>query len=145
LPRKATKNNPPPAGRRFLYWIAEAATAARVDAGASPERVADLIGVGSPTVKRFEKAQNWPADPDRVMAAYAAVAGLGDARQLYQRALDLWYEHGSRPLLSAKDDTGALTAGQKFEREIASRRAQPREPAAPAESSTGARKRRASR
>jgi transcriptional regulator with XRE-family HTH domain len=143
LPRKATNNAPPPAGQRFLYWIAEAALAARTSANASAERVADLIGVGSPTVKRFEQAKHWPADPDRVMAAYAEVAGLDDARQLYQRALDLWYEHGSRPLLSAKDDDG-LTTGQKFEREIGGRRAQPRAPAEPDESSTRAPRRRAS-
>jgi hypothetical protein len=144
LPRKPTNTNPPPNGRRFLYWIAEAALAVRAEAHASPERVADLIGVGSPTVKRFEKAQNWPADPDRVMAAYAEVGGLEDPREIYQRALDLWHKHGSKPLLSAKDDDGALTPGQRFEQEISARRARPRGPAESEETTSATRKRRAS-
>jgi hypothetical protein len=133
----------PPAGQRFLYWLAHAATQARERVDVRAETIASMLDMSVESVRRFETAKHFPNDPDRMIAAYAAVAGLDDPREIYQQALNLWYAHGSMPLLGAKND-GALTAGQKFEREIASRRAQPRAPAAPEESSTAARKRRAS-
>jgi hypothetical protein len=95
---------PAPAGQRFLYWLAVAATEIRVQAGWSYEDVASLLQIGKEKVTRFEKAKHWPRDIDRTMAGYAHIGGLEDPRAIYQRALDLWHEHGSKPLLSAKND-----------------------------------------
>jgi hypothetical protein len=93
-----------PAGQRFLYWLAEAAKQLREHAGVRPETVASIMDVGIHRIDRFEKAENWPRDAERLLAAYAQAVGIPDARDIYQRALDLWYEHGTSPLLSAKDD-----------------------------------------
>jgi hypothetical protein len=95
----------PPAGQRFLYWLAEAAKQVREHAGVRPETVASILDVGIHRIDRFEKAENWPRDAEQLLAAYAAATGLEDARDIYQRALDLWYEHGTAPLLSAKEDS----------------------------------------
>jgi hypothetical protein len=93
-----------PAGQRFLYWLAEAAKRLREEAGVRPETVASIMDVGIHRIDRFEKAENWPRDPDRLMAAYATATGLQDPREIYQRALELWHAHGTAPLLSAKGD-----------------------------------------
>jgi hypothetical protein len=98
-----------PAGQRYLYWLAEAAKQLREHAGVRPETVASIMDVGIHRIDRFEKAENWPRDAERLLAAYAQCVGLDDARDIYQRALDLWYEHGTAPLLSAKGD--ATTPG----------------------------------
>jgi hypothetical protein len=93
-----------PAGQRFLYWLAEAAKDLREQAGVRPETVASIMDVGIHRIDRFEKAENWPRDPDRLLAAYATATGLEDPREIYQRALNLWHAHGTAPLLSAKGD-----------------------------------------
>lgn len=142
MPRPRTETPPP--GQRLLYWLAEAATKVRTDAGASPEHIAALLGVGAETIKRFERAKHWPSDPDRLVAAYAVIGGLQDAREIYQQALDLWYEHGTKPLVGRADDTGPLTAGQRFEQQIAgARRARPRDTPAREGTTSAAQRRKA--
>lgn len=121
MPRPPRIENAPP-GQRLLYWLAEAAKQVRIDADASPERVADVLGRDGATIKRFEKAKHWPADADQLVAAYAQVGGLADAREIYQRALDLWYEHGTAPLISAKSDGATRPSGAQGLPEL---RAQP--------------------
>lgn len=74
----------------FLHWIARAAKEARVTAGASEERVADLAGLRAVTIARFENAKHWPHDVDALMHAYAEAAGIADWRDIYDRALELW-------------------------------------------------------
>ena len=106
-----TQEGPTPAGQRFLYWLAEAAKQLREHAGVRPETVASIMDVGIHRIDRFEKAENWPRDAERLLAAYAQAVNLEDARDIYQRALDLWYEHGTAPLLGAKDDVTRRDGG----------------------------------
>lgn len=134
-----TPRNPTPPGQRLLYWLAAAAREARTQAGVSEERIADRLNVRAVTITRFEKAAHWPSDVDRFMAGYAESAGIDDPRDIYHRALELWHQHGTAPHL--RDNNGALTAGQQFEREISARRGRPRAPSEPEEKTSEARKR----
>jgi hypothetical protein len=129
-----------PAGQRYLYWLAEAAKQLREHAGVRPETVASIMDVGIHRIDRFEKAENWPRDAERLLAAYAQVVGLDDARDIYQRALDLWYEHGTAPLLSAKDDPATRRAGAQADLPPLRARAEPLPPLRPSRTEPRARK-----
>jgi hypothetical protein len=96
-----------PAGQTFLFWLATAAVEAREAAGEDPETIAYVLRVRAETVRRFEKAEHWPREPERMMAAYAAVARITDPRDLYDRAMSLWREHGSSPSLDDGEDEEA--------------------------------------
>lgn len=98
-------------GERFLYWLAQAATEVREAAGTSPETLAAMLGVRVETVRRFENAQHWPRDAERLIAAYAIVGELKDPRVIYQRALDLWHKYGTRPLLGPERDDEISRSG----------------------------------
>lgn len=105
-----------PAGQRFAHWLGKAAKKTRDDADAHQSEVAGLARMDQRRVDRFEKAQTWPGvEVDRLMAAYAERAGLGDARVIYQRALDLWMQHGQAPALDGKDTSRA----EQFTQQIA--------------------------
>lgn len=110
MPKPHNSHPHPPAGQRFLCWLGFAAEKVRTDADVRIEQIATMVDLSGAQIRRFEKAKHFPNDPDRMLAAYAAAAGLDDPRAIYQQALDLWYEHGSKPLLSAKTD-GATTPG----------------------------------
>lgn len=99
MPKPHTTSSPP--GQRFIYWLAKAAQSTREQAGASVLQVAALAGVKTDTtIKRFERAEHWPVDPERFIAAYAQIAGINDPRDIYREAMTLWYEHGSAPALN---------------------------------------------
>lgn len=102
MTREASPSSP--AGRRLLYWLAKACKEARQAKNVKVEHVAVLAGLSVDSVRRFERAETWPQDPDGLMAAYAELCGIEDALDLYQRALDLWREHGQRPLVGRRDD-----------------------------------------
>lgn len=88
-------------GRRFQVFFVAVCRDARMRANASYERIADLAGVTSESVRRFEKGQTWPTtNLETYAAAYGEVDGLDDARDLFQRALDWWRMHGRRPQTS---------------------------------------------
>lgn len=94
-----------PVGERILFWLARACKEAR---GATPpEQIAVTAQLRARTVDRFEKAEHWPRDLEVLTAAYAQAGGLDDARELWDRALDLWYEHGTAPTLSRRDASRA--------------------------------------
>lgn len=131
----------PLGAERFLPYLAIAAKEAREAAGRNVETVAGLVDRRGRTVERFEKMETVPDDPERLMAAYAQVAGLDDPREIYQRALDLWYEHGSMPVLTAKEK--AVSRGETFVQDLQSRRARPRARPAPAEKTNATPKRQA--
>lgn len=86
-------------GATMKYWLASTLKDLREDAGVSFEAVAArskrIGGPGHSQVSRFESHESWPREFDQVVAAYAAELGLNDCRELWQRALDRWYEHGT--------------------------------------------------
>src|SRR5262245_55688934 len=127
------------AGQRFLTWLAAAAIEARERAGARREDVASAAGGGYDKIRRVESAQTLPQNAEHGIAAYAAIAGLPDSRDIYERALALWREHGLAPALHDDD----LTTGQAFERGIRVRRAPPPASDEHAGTTTGTRRRRA--
>jgi hypothetical protein len=125
---KQPKNPPLPTGQQFAYWLAKAATQVREGAHATPEHVGAAARLRSETVTRFEKAENWPRDLDRLMAAYADVAGIDDARKIFDLALDKWYANGDAPVLHADGDGSGPKGAQQFAKELGARRRRPRAP-----------------
>ena len=95
-----------PADRTMLYWMA--LTAQNVRGDESLESVASLAEVSVGSLRAFERANSWPqaARLDRVLAAYASVGGLGDAREIWRRALAQWEVDGEPPHLDS-DRLGA--------------------------------------
>lgn len=93
----ARDNETAPTGQRFLYWLAESARQARESSGESLEAIAVVSGLTKESVKRFETARHWPQNPERLLAAYAYIAGIADTRDLFHHALDLWDEFGEPP------------------------------------------------
>lgn len=94
--------SPPTSAQRLLFWFSQAARDARLQAGANTETVAGLLGVKGRTVERFEVADHWPNDPDRLAVAYARVAALDDPRDIYRLALGKWYKLGKPPQLNRR-------------------------------------------
>lgn len=127
-----------PGAQRFLFWLSQAAKDLRENGGINVETVAGLYGVRGRTIERFEVAESWPGDPDRLMAAYARAVGLADPRDIYQRALDQWRDNGQAPEL---DSHAELKPGPQFERDLQAHRAAPRDQPAPARRTTATRKR----
>ena len=93
MPRK--KRPPLPGGQRLQWWIAQAARDTRREHGIHPGAVAALVDVNQRTIDRFELAESWPDDLDRYIAAYARAAGIDDAREIYELALQRWREQGA--------------------------------------------------
>lgn len=109
------------AGRRMLLWISEAALAAREEAGASIEGIADAAGLTANSIRNFEHGDTWPKNIDRVISAYADKAGLADGLALWQAALNLWQEHGSAPMIGRREDGRASQRAVEIVREQAKR------------------------
>jgi len=137
MPRKRKDQHPPPPGaQRFIFWFSQSAREIRETAGVNVQTVAGHLNVDQRTITRFEKAENWPDDPDRLVAAYAAACGLQDPRRIYELALERWHEYGAMPQLPGQVD-GETTVAQQYEREMTGRRARRRAPAEPGETTTG--------
>lgn len=103
-------------GTRMAYWLAQACRLTREEAGLSQTKVAGEVGVRETSVYRFEIGGGWARDPEKYVNAYAQLAGQDDPRQIWDRALELWRDHGENPL-TAED--GSLAGFQKAVREVA--------------------------
>jgi transcriptional regulator with XRE-family HTH domain len=146
---KKAPTEPPKAGERMLAWLSWAAELIREQAGASQAEVAVAAGLkGTRAIERFEKGKNWPRDLERIVAAYAEVAGLADTLEPWNVALDLWREHGALPLLSRREEqsrerrTQVETVKNVLEQ---ARRTRHTAPAEPSRKSTATPKRQATR
>ena len=126
-----------PVGAHFRWWLAQAAQEARGQA--TREDIASLSRSGIDKIRRFEAGRTLPQDLDQVIAAYAELAGVNDPREIYQRALDLWYAHGVRPAIG-RDGRRELATGERFEEALAQPVRQPGRPA-PARTASTTRKR----
>ena len=74
----------------------------------SDSQLATWAGVGDASIKRFEKERTFPTDNlDAYAAAYARLDG-SDPRDVFKRAVELWYAYGLEPLTA---DTGAAAPG----------------------------------
>lgn len=93
-----TDNEDPRSGERFLTWLARAAIESREASGERRESIAYLAGVGIDQVSRFEKALSMPREAERVIAAYAQFEGA-DPLAIYERAIAMWREHGTAPVV----------------------------------------------
>lgn len=83
----------------LLFWLARACRDEREHGSFSASEVAFIAGVSPTTVSRFESNERWPRQLDELLGAYAFLAGLPDARELYAKAIALWHEHGYPPAL----------------------------------------------
>lgn len=72
----------------MLKELGIAAREARENAGIHQAAIAGEIGRHQSAVTRFENAESWPRDPDRVVAAYANCCKVTE-REIWERALEL--------------------------------------------------------
>ena len=73
----------------MLHHLGSTARRARLNAGLRQIDIATTAGVAHTSISRFELADSWPMDPDRIIAAYAEEAGI-DPRTIWREALDAW-------------------------------------------------------
>lgn len=92
-------------GTRMTYWLAQACLMAREEAGKKQSHVAAALDMNQSSVYRFELGGSWVRDADRFVNAYAQVVGLDDPRQIWDRALALWHQHGANPF----EENGSLS------------------------------------
>lgn len=87
------------AGTRMSYWIACVLERERKRAGLSEHAMAQMMGVDSRTIKRWEAGDTFGrrTELDRAVAGYAFVLGMDDGRALWQWALDWWRAEGAPP------------------------------------------------
>lgn len=81
--------------RRMADWLSEICVQLRKRSNAKVSTVAELAGVHRSAVWRWEHEAPWPADPERMVKAYAEAAGLKDSRILWEKALKAWREVGA--------------------------------------------------
>lgn len=99
-------------GRRLSYWIGQALRNAREDARVPKSYIAALLNESETTITRLEKddglyAEFWGRDIDRAVWAYAYAIGIDDPRELWQHALNDWYEKGALPAFSEDEIPGS--------------------------------------
>jgi hypothetical protein len=107
--------DPNHSGQRFRTWLARAVLELKDEAHFTAEEVAAPVG-GIDKIRRFERGESLPRNIDQVISSYAKLAGVPDPREIYKRALELWYAEGTRPEVSANGD--GATDGMAFEQEI---------------------------
>jgi transcriptional regulator with XRE-family HTH domain len=98
-----------PPGQRFEYWLGATARRLREEAGLSLEDMASRVHASKEKLDRFEKGRTRPHNESEVVAGYAEVCGIADARDVYALALDDWNAHGQAP-------AAAAIARRRFER-----------------------------
>lgn len=100
--------------RGMLYWIAEAAKEARVEAGRHQVHIAAEIGNGTnqSTIDRFEGHKSQPKNLDTTLRAYANDLEI-DVRQLWARGLELWIASEKPEAEHAAAATQAVRAASK--------------------------------
>jgi hypothetical protein len=134
----------PPATRYMLYWLSDVCTEARDNAGASRVDVASKARISEAKVYKFEEeADRWPRGRegiDQLVAAYAAVTGYRDHRELWLRAIHRWmrdFELDDGQLVEAMDGRVPTEALEAIERLVgvfaAQREAERTEEESPAE------------
>lgn len=85
--------------RTMRYWISTVLREAREEAGVPPKNVAQLADVDNSTLSRFENHRTWPQNLDRMVAAYALIAGVEDPRDLWREAVQRYVKDGGQPVL----------------------------------------------
>lgn len=80
-----------------LYWLGREVRALRETLGLTPEFVGAAFNISGNKIRRFEKGENQPQDVEQIVAGYAVLAGLDDAREIYARALRSWVAKGKKP------------------------------------------------
>jgi hypothetical protein len=84
---------------RWLYWLGQAARRRRESCNVRRSAVAHLLEREVVGIERFERGITMPRPIEQVLAVYASLCGMPDAREIFQDALDLWYANGLRPEL----------------------------------------------
>lgn len=69
----------------MLQALARVAREARLAAGLRQLDIATAAGVSHEMISRLERAQSWPKDPDKIVAAYEQECGLSGG-ELWKRA-----------------------------------------------------------
>lgn len=72
----------------MLRALGIAAREARETAGVHQAAIAGQIGRHQSAIARFENAESWPRDPDKLIQAYSDCCGVTQ-REIWERALDL--------------------------------------------------------
>lgn len=103
---------PGPAGRTFIYWLAQSCKKAREEVGLRQQD----IPINQSMVSRFEGYAKWPKHPESLVQAYAQAIGLKDSRMLWELALDLWLEHGQPPMPIEARPVPGIPEGELLQR-----------------------------
>jgi len=101
-------------GKEFLYWVAQAARAQRVEAGEDEDTIALIAGTHRRTVTRFEGVVAIPQALDEMVCAYALACGLDDERFIYGAALEMWRKKGRPALPNSRAAQRAASYGERF-------------------------------
>jgi transcriptional regulator with XRE-family HTH domain len=128
------------AGNTMIHWLATAAKRLREEQRRKQVHIAAALSIDQSSVYRFEAGNNWPRDPDAMIAAYAEDLDIDDVREIWRLALELWESEGqapdvtellspaaragdpARPLREAARDTGGSRATRQQTRRASSRR-----------------------
>jgi transcriptional regulator with XRE-family HTH domain len=86
-----------PAAQQFEYWLGATARRLREEAGLSLEDMASRMHASKEKLDRFEKGRTRPHNESEVVAGYAEVCGIADARSVYALALEEWNARGQAP------------------------------------------------
>lgn len=98
--------------RGMLYWVAEAAKEARIDAGRLQVHIAAELSKNQSTIDRFESHGSQPREVDATVQAYADDLEI-DVRQLWARALEMWIASEKPEAEHAATATRAVQAASK--------------------------------
>jgi transcriptional regulator with XRE-family HTH domain len=105
-------------GTRYSFFLALTCRGARQLAGSSQAEIARLSGLQRSSINRFETSSNWPRDPEVVVRAYAEVAQLADSREIWEKALSLWREHGKDATLPLAEAAVIPKTAEEFEQAV---------------------------
>jgi transcriptional regulator with XRE-family HTH domain len=85
------------AGNTMIHWLATAAKRLREEQRRKQVHIAAALSIDQSSVYRFEAGNNWPRDPDAMIAAYAEDLDIDDPREIWEMALELWCTEGEAP------------------------------------------------
>lgn len=77
----------------LLQHLGRVCREARTSAGMSQLDIATQVDVSDASISRFERGRFWPHYTDRLVAAYAAAAGVPPI-ELWTQALERWGDEG---------------------------------------------------
>lgn len=80
---------------RLLPYLGAACKAARERHGRLQVHIAVELEVDQATVRRFERGQHWPRDPDAMVNAYARDLDISPV-ELWRAAVKLWERERQR-------------------------------------------------